>query len=188
MFALNEFALKHRYALVLHTDEAHPHVHLVVKAESEQGEPLNIRKATLRHWREQFALHLRELGVEANATERAVRGESKSGKKDGMYRAARRGQSTRETLEVNALIRKAQPILQRWQQGIEKLRRTRVEVEAGWFAVAERLHDEGDHKLAEKVRAFVGQMEPPATDQARLLRKLVPRVQSRDMGQLERTR
>jgi hypothetical protein len=33
--AVNEFALQHRYALVLHTDEAHPHVHLVVKAESE---------------------------------------------------------------------------------------------------------------------------------------------------------
>src|SRR5262249_35747319 len=93
MFALNEFALKHRYALVLHTDEAHPHVHLVVKAESEQGERLNIRKATLRHWREQFALHLRELGAAANATERAVRGESKSSKKDAIYRAARRGQS-----------------------------------------------------------------------------------------------
>ena len=31
-FAREEFALKHRYALVLHTDEPHPHVHLVVKA------------------------------------------------------------------------------------------------------------------------------------------------------------
>jgi Relaxase/Mobilisation nuclease domain len=31
-FAVNEFAFQHRYALVLHTDEPHPHVHLVVKA------------------------------------------------------------------------------------------------------------------------------------------------------------
>lgn len=31
-FAREEFALKHRYVLVLHTDEPHPHVHLVVKA------------------------------------------------------------------------------------------------------------------------------------------------------------
>src|SRR5690242_17150124 len=45
--AENEFAMKHRYAMVLHTDEAHPHVHLVVKAVSEQGERLDIRKATL---------------------------------------------------------------------------------------------------------------------------------------------
>src|SRR5213080_539026 len=50
-FAREEFALKHRYALVLHTDEPHPHVHLVVKAVSELGERLNIRKATLREWR-----------------------------------------------------------------------------------------------------------------------------------------
>jgi Relaxase/Mobilisation nuclease domain len=54
-FAREEFALKHRYALVLHTDEPHPHVHLVLKAVSEQGERLNIRKATLRGWRRESA-------------------------------------------------------------------------------------------------------------------------------------
>jgi len=37
--------LKHRYAIVLHTDEPHPHVHMVVKAVSEQGIRLNIKKA-----------------------------------------------------------------------------------------------------------------------------------------------
>jgi len=31
-FAREEFALKHRYAMVLHTDEPHPHVHMVIKA------------------------------------------------------------------------------------------------------------------------------------------------------------
>lgn len=77
-FAREEFYRQHRYALVLHTDEPHPHVHLVLKAVSEQGTRLNIRKATLRHWRAQFARHLRLLGVAANATERAVRGESRS--------------------------------------------------------------------------------------------------------------
>ena len=50
-FAREEFGLKHRYAMVLHTDEPHPHVHMVVKAISEQGVRLNIRKATLREWR-----------------------------------------------------------------------------------------------------------------------------------------
>jgi hypothetical protein len=30
-FAREKFALKHRYAMVLHTDQGHPHVHLVVK-------------------------------------------------------------------------------------------------------------------------------------------------------------
>ncbi|MGO9932281.1 MAG: relaxase/mobilization nuclease domain-containing protein [Steroidobacteraceae bacterium] len=30
-FAREEFALKHRYALVLHTDEPHPHMHLIAQ-------------------------------------------------------------------------------------------------------------------------------------------------------------
>ena len=58
-FAREHFALKYRYAMALHTDEPHPHVHMVVKAVSEQGVRLNIRKATLREWRRDFARHLR---------------------------------------------------------------------------------------------------------------------------------
>ena len=54
-FAREEFWGQHRYAFVLHTDEPHPHVHLVLKAVSEQGVRLNIKKATLRHWRSEFA-------------------------------------------------------------------------------------------------------------------------------------
>ncbi len=80
-----EFALKHRYAMVLHTDNAHPHVHLVVKAMGEQGHRLNIRKAMLRDWRQQFAANLREQGVAANATERAVRGVANTRKSDGSF-------------------------------------------------------------------------------------------------------
>src|SRR5690606_24174707 len=93
-FAREEFWGQHRYALVLHTDEDHPHVHLVLKAVSEQGVRLNVRKATLRHWRSEFARNLRLLGVPANATERAVRGQSRKAMKDGIYRATLRGDST----------------------------------------------------------------------------------------------
>src|SRR5580692_7325520 len=49
--ARTQFGSDHRHALVLHADERHPHVHVIVKAMSEQGERLNIRKATLRQWR-----------------------------------------------------------------------------------------------------------------------------------------
>jgi hypothetical protein len=93
--AANEWALRHRYALALHTDEKHPHVHVVLKAVSEQGDRLNIRKATLRAWRAQFAENLRELGVSANATERAVRGQSRTYRRDPIYRADQRGESKR---------------------------------------------------------------------------------------------
>ena len=99
-FAREEFAFMHRYAMVLHTDEPHPHVHMLVKAVSEQGVRLHIRKATLRGWRQEFARHLRALGVPANATERAVRGENRSPKLDGIYRAAQRGESWRARARV----------------------------------------------------------------------------------------
>src|SRR6266513_2554845 len=102
-FAREELALKHRYALVLHTDEPHPHVHLVVKAVSEQGQRLNIRKATLREWRRGFARHLRDQGIAANATERAVRGETRTHKKDGIYRATLRGDSSHTRARAQAV-------------------------------------------------------------------------------------
>lgn len=93
-FAQEEFALQHRYAMVLHIDQKHPHVHVVVKAMSEEGARLNIRKATLRDWRQEFARHQREHGVEANAADRAIRGATTNRKADGIYRAIRRGEST----------------------------------------------------------------------------------------------
>lgn len=54
-FAQETFALQHRYALVPHTDQDHPHLHAVVKSVSEQGTRLNIREETLRQWRRDFA-------------------------------------------------------------------------------------------------------------------------------------
>lgn len=102
-FAREEFHGQHCYALVLHTDEDHPHVHLVLKAVSEQGVRLNIKKATLRHWRSEFARNLRLLSVAANATERAVRGETRQAKKDGIYRVCERGDSTYVRAQAEAV-------------------------------------------------------------------------------------
>jgi hypothetical protein len=92
--ARNEFALKHRYAMVLHTDEPHPHVHVVVKALGEDGKRLNIKKPMLRRWRQEFARHLRDLGVDANATERGARGRSGRALPDSLYRLSDRGLSS----------------------------------------------------------------------------------------------
>jgi hypothetical protein len=90
-FTREEFGLQHRYAMVLHTDEPHPHVHVLVKAVSEQGVRLNIRKETLRRWRAEYARHLRDLGVPANATERMARGEASRSVSNGEYWTAARG-------------------------------------------------------------------------------------------------
>ena len=71
-FVRGEFS-HHRYALGLHTDEPHPHVHVILKVVSEQQERLTIRKATLRGWRDEFARLLCSHVVPAKATRRATR-------------------------------------------------------------------------------------------------------------------
>jgi hypothetical protein len=91
-----EFALKHRYALALHTDDAHPHVHVILKARSEQGQRLNISKSHLKEWRVKFAYHLRELGVAANATPRKFRDQTVRSTPRALWRQRARGQSAAE--------------------------------------------------------------------------------------------
>ena len=163
-FAREEFALQHRYALVLHTDEPHPHVHLVLKAISEQGVRLNIQKATLRQWRAEFARHLRLLGVPANATERAVRGESRKAKKDGIYRARVRGASTYMRAQVEAVASALLKGDTGTEPGKHAIVETRRRVEQSWHTVASQLASEGHHELADVVRRFVDTMPPPRTE------------------------
>lgn len=75
-FAQTELA-DHRYVMVLHDQQAKPHVHLSACAESKHGTRLNPRKADLHRWRETFADKLRGWGVEAEATRQATRGEQR---------------------------------------------------------------------------------------------------------------
>ena len=92
-FARQRFA-QHRYAMVLHTHQQHPHVHLVVKAENELGRRLHIDKQLLRDWREDFARLMREQGIAANATPRAIRGKNKRNRGEGIFKAQFYGKST----------------------------------------------------------------------------------------------
>jgi hypothetical protein len=163
-FAREEFALKHRYAMVLHTDEPHPHVHMVVKAVSEQGVRLNIRKSTLREWRKEFARHLRAHGVEANATERAVRGNRLPAKLDGIYRAEQRDESHHTRTRVEGIARELFKGELRVERGKARLLDTRKEVERGWYAVGDILMAEGRVKLAHEVWRFAAEMPAPKTE------------------------
>jgi len=164
-FAREEFGAKHRYAMVLHTDEPHPHVHMVVKAMGYDGTRLNIRKATLREWRRQFARHLGEHGVAANATERAARGVTRPQKHDGIYRAERRRDSTHWRQRTAAVARemtsdgdiKPEP-------GKTELLETRRRIVRGWNAIADDLTQQGQADLAQEVRRFITQLPPVRTE------------------------
>jgi hypothetical protein len=160
-FAREEFGAKHRYAMVLHTDEPHPHVHMVVKAMGYDGTRLNIRKATLREWRRQFARHLREHGVAANATERAARGVTRPQKRDGIYRAARRRDSTHWRQRTGAVAREMTPDGEiKPELGKAELLETRYRIVRGWNAIADDLARQGEANLAQEVRRFVTQLPP----------------------------
>jgi hypothetical protein len=171
-FAREEFALKHRYALVLHTDEPHPHAHLVVKAMSEQGMRLNIGPATLREWRREFARHLRDQDIAANATERAVRGEIRTHKTDGIYRATKRGDSTHTRARAEAVVAELPKGDIRVEPSKSTLLATRKEVERGWRVTSDMLLAQGHPKLAAHVRRFVDQMPLPRTDNEQVAAQL----------------
>ena len=175
-FAREEFALKHRYVIVLHTDEPHPHVHMIVKAVSEQGVRLNVRKATLRDWRREFARHLREQGIAANATERAIRGETRTHKTDGIYRATVRGDSTHTRVRAESAAAALLNGDVRVEPGKSTLFETRKVVERGWRAAADIITAEGQLELAAHIHRFLAQMPPPQTEREQLAAAFTQRL------------
>jgi predicted transcriptional regulator len=183
-FARETFGAKHRYAMVLHTDEPHPHVHMVIKAVSEDGVRLNIRKATLREWRREFARQLRAQGISANATEKAVRGTRRANLSDGMYRAMQRGAYRRILEQSGALSGEGRTASE--DSSRQSLLHTRDEVQRGWMAAAEILDRQGQQDLAWRVRRFTETL-PPVRTNRELLRK-EPRLREHRPRQQELTR
>ena len=166
-FAREKFGLQHRYAMALHTDQDHPHVHLVVKAEGQDGRRLHIDKAMLREWREHFAQLMRDQGVAANATPRVMRGRTKAFTKDRVYRtppsnsrALRdRVRSVASELNETGTIRDpARP----------KLVATRKSIVDGWMGIAARLDAQGEIVLAGDVRYFASNLPKVLTDREKL--------------------
>jgi hypothetical protein len=143
-----------------------------LKAVGEDGVRLNIRKATLREWRRDFAAALRMQDVAANATERAVRGVSRTSSTDGIYRAMRRGDSRHLEDRATAVARDLAAGHVHAEAGKESLVRTRKAVETGWLRASELLDRQGDAWLASEVRQFVNRMPPPRTDREWLAAEL----------------
>ena len=167
-FATENFALRHRYALALHTDTPHPHVHMTVKAESEEGQRLYIRKATLRQWREDFARHLREQGIEANATPRAVRWQRPSHKRDGQFRAEQRGVSTVLRQRVRGIAEDVLRGAKVSEAGKATLEHTRAEITADWKRSLGVVLAQREQGLALQIARFIRKLPPVQTDREAL--------------------
>ena len=180
VFARENFALQHLYAMVLHTDTKHPHVHLLVKAEREDGTArLNIYKATLRQWREQFAQALRDQGIEANASPAQVRGRTSVPLKDPIRRAQQRGTAGGRGprgSDSTFLQRKVRDVVSRiargdrsvLDEGMASLSASRAAVVADWSGKADALDAQGEFALAKQVREFARTLPPVVNDARRI--------------------
>jgi len=184
--------------MVLHTDQPHPHVHLVVKCEHEfeLGKRLYIRKDTLRRWREQFAALMREQGVAANATPRQIRGQIRKPFRDAMLhrlralrtfeqlpsgeRAARKPPKTSVfmLLKLKGVLQALRSRRSVLDIGKDVMQRTRGAVVADWLATAEVLRRQGQGDLADRVDRFIARMPVVETDARRMADRWSEQVRS----------
>lgn len=183
-FARETLYGKHQYAMVLHTQEsdphkdapAHPHVHLIIKAEGYDGKRLHIRKATLQTWRETFAEQLRDRGIEANATPRVVRGVTKKAKTPAIYHLEKRGESkiraeklNEAKAELNAGTQEMKP----WERAILNRRNKTLRE---MLQAAKQYEGEGDIALATAIRKHAADLPKPETERHQLKKEIVEKV------------
>jgi hypothetical protein len=177
-FTREKFA-SHRYAMVLHTDQEHPHVHLVVKAESELGRRLHIDKQLLREWREAFAQMMREQGIAANASPRVIRGQNKRRRSDGIFKTQRYGKSTAMRERVTEIAKELSRIGAVADPARERLLETRKSLLSAWMKTADVLDAQGEVILAGDVRYFAKHLPPVLTDRQRLAAHFITLAEKR---------
>ena len=174
-FAREEFGLKHRYVMALHTDEPHPHVHLLLKATNDKGSGCTFERPPCGNGELGSHIHLRALGVPANATPRQIRGVTIPRKSDGIYRASKRRESTHVQERVAAVARELNAGKLQIEPGKEKLLRTREDVRRAWLAVSDTLSRDGHTEIATQVRRYVEQMPRPGTEKEYIAATLLAR-------------
>jgi type IV secretory pathway VirD2 relaxase len=175
MFAQETFAGRFDYVFVLHTDTAHPHVHMAVRALGREGQRLNPSPADLATWRESFAQALRGQGVTAEATPRRARGVTRKTEAAPVFRIRARaeaghGPPARVVIEAYQEAAKAafqgDTALRPWEL---QMTRRQAYIRGLYLAQAELLMkstDPADRELGNATVAFVRAM--PAADTRRL--------------------
>ncbi|MEO6909932.1 MAG: relaxase/mobilization nuclease domain-containing protein, partial [Edaphobacter sp.] len=164
-FATRQFGGNHPYVFAEHADEAHPHVHLCVKAMGDDGTRLNPRKADLQQWREDFAQSLREQGVAANATRRVARGVVRKGVRQEVLQMERRGQKTiameGQRRAVAEELRGERALPNPLKRVIDKSRKQVISAYGEAARLLASSPEAGDRRLALEVVEFVRGMPSP---------------------------
>ncbi len=175
-FALEAFAQRHDFAFVQHEDEAHPHVHLTVRALGHDGRRLNPRKADLHHWRERFAEELRLRGVAAEATPRRARGRVRKPER-GPVRAMRdRGTVPLvDQLAREAVLREARGEGHGDRPWEARIAERQSAIRARYRETAQALSrssEPADQALAAQITTFLAEMPAPSLQRHALARSL----------------
>lgn len=180
-FARVEFEGQFAYMVALHTDTDHPHVHLTVAAQGEDGSRFNPRKADLHHWRESFAHELRERGVAAEATPRRARGHVQKRVRSSALHLGSRTAGQGGVLDINRLTeeraaefaRAAEP--ERRPEDVAALGRQKF-IRGAYAEAAAALAASGkeeDIALAEDVTSFVAAMPPAVSRRLQRAREIM---------------
>ena len=120
---------------------------------------------------------MREQGIAANATPRAVRGRNKRKTPDPIYRAKQRGASTvvrQRIMEVASQLQRAGSFS---DPARARLLETRKAVVNGWLNIADSLDIQGEVILAGDVRHFARHLPRVLTDREHLAAALVEHFQ-----------
>ena len=152
-FAENDMSHFH-WAMVLHTDEPHPHVHLIVANRDHDGRRFNPNREFLQRSRERFAENLRERGIDADATRRAARGYP----------------PRRESMSVRNMRERGEPQAAKARLATDPHRAENVErVSAVYLRAADELEQYGGkstHSCAQALRTLVASMSIAPADRA----------------------
>jgi len=180
-FARVEFEGQFSYMVALHTDTAHPHVHLTVATQGADGTRFNPRKADLHHWRESFAHELRQRGIAAEATPRRARGHVQKRVRSPAHHLEARTAGQGRDLDLNRLIeerayefarsqnpeRRVEDVLALGRQ--KQIRGAYADAAAALAATGK---DE-DRALAEDIAGFVAGMPPAVSRRLERAREIM---------------
>lgn len=175
-FARVEFEGQFSYMVALHTDTAHPHVHLTVATQGADGTRFNPRKADLHHWRESFAHELRQRGIAAEATPRRARGHVQKRVRSPAHHLEARTAGQGRDLDLNRLIEERAQAFARSQNPERRVEDVlalgrQKQIRGAYADAAAALAATGkaeDRALAEDIAGFVADM--PAAVSRRLER------------------